>query len=521
MKYAIDRYIAGKEYEVAASEFYGKYIPRKHGRFFCPECGEPVYWRQRGGPNPDVFYHKEKTDRSPECDNRVDGHSNLTLIQRVGLPLYLVKDHGNLFKLNISFPAIRQQLFEKLCEEQVVMKISAGNMREKKLPINTTNFYKNDATLIPVDFVPDYGRNYQISVPSKWGFSLGRFWADYADGFESRGGIFAYSDNGGKKVRRGDSIAIGKRYFLVSRNFSSPYHEIQTQIAGRIYLNQQEHTVYTLIVNVSTTDESRFSVINNYIKRTFGVWLIEKSPDLIPLWPPVVLREEMVPVIQTDKVYCSVISGNEDPKVYLYTSGGVDEISIEKYGTNRTVTIPSYNDVSVSVDRKYVGREVNFSLAKSFCSEFEPSFLILNKDGGGIDEGDLTTKQLESDFLIQTNIKAEVFIESVDCVCQRVVINQETNTVPVRRNPYAIILVSEGVILKQLEVIVPQKVVSGHSTIQQNDLLTHGHGTYLPIPRWAVQYINDNQYLRQMIRNGKIQRGVLVYLSNLRRTQNE
>ena len=517
MRYAIDRYVAGKEREVSASEFYGTYIPREHGRFFCPECGEPVYWRSRGGPNPDVFYHKEKTDRTPECDKRVDGRSDLSLMQRVGLPLYLVKEHESVFKLNMSFPALGQQLFEKLCAEQVVVKISAGNMREKTLPINASNFYGNNTTLIPVDFFPDYGRNYRISVSSsKWSFSIGKRWADFADGIESRGGIFTHSDNGGKKVHRGDSIAIGQTYFLVSRHFDSPYHEIKTQAVGKVYLNHQEHTVYTLVVNVSTADSSRFSLINSYIKHTFGVWLLEKVPELIPLWPPVVFQEEMAPVVQTDKVYCSVISGNDDPKVYLYTPSGVNEVDVYKHGTNKTVTIPLRNDLSVSVDRKYIGRELNFSSAKSFYSEFEPLFLILDENETLIDEADLTTKKLESGFAIKANLKSEAFVESTDCVCQRVVIRQEKTAVPERRNPHTIILVSEGVILHRLEVIAPPTVGSGQRKFDQKDLLTHCHGAYLPIPRWAIQYIADNEFLRKMIRNGKLQRGVLVYLSKLK-----
>ena len=517
MRYAIDRYIAGKECEVAASEFYGKYIPRKHGRFFCPECGEPVYWRSRGGPNPDVFYHKEKTDRTPECDKRVDGRSDLSLVQRVGLPLYLIKEHGGAFKLNVSFPSLGQQLFEKLFAEQTAVKISAGSTREKTLPINNTNFYKDETTLIPVDFVPDYGRNYRISISSsKWSVSLGRRWADYADGFESRGAIFAYSENGGKKVHRGDSIAIGQKYFLVSRQFDSPYHEIQARVVGKVYLNRQDHTVYELVVKASTADASRFSIINSYVKRTFGVWLLEKVPELIPLWPPVVFQEEMVPVKQADKVYCSVVSGNDDPKVYMYSPSGVSEVAVKKYGANKTVAIPLRNDLSVSVDRKYIGRELNFSSSKTFSSTFKPSFLILNEDEIEIDEASLTTKILEAGFVIKSNLKAEAFIESTDCVCQRVLIRQEKTDVPARRNPHAIIFVSEGTVLHRVEVTTPPKTVRELKNIEIEDLLLHCHGAYLPISRWAIQQINDNEVIRQMIRNGKLQRGVLVYLNRLK-----
>lgn len=89
MQSAIDRYKLGTEAEVCASDFYGHYIPRRDSRFYCPECGEPVFWRSRGGSQPDKFCHYTKTSSSPECDKRVDGHSGLNLYQRVGLSVYL------------------------------------------------------------------------------------------------------------------------------------------------------------------------------------------------------------------------------------------------------------------------------------------------------------------------------------------------------------------------------------------------------------------------------------------------
>lgn len=106
MKYAIDRYEIGSEKEVSADIFYNKYIPRKKDRFFCPECGEPVFWSSRGGSQPDKFSHYNKTEQTPECDKRVDGRSGLNLYERVGLPLYLSIRAVNQFSLMIGFPAV-------------------------------------------------------------------------------------------------------------------------------------------------------------------------------------------------------------------------------------------------------------------------------------------------------------------------------------------------------------------------------------------------------------------------------
>lgn len=108
MQSAIDRYKLGTEAEVCASDFYGHYIPRRDSRFYCPECGEPVFWRIRGGSQPDKFCHYTKTSSSPECDKRVDGHSGLNLYQRVGLSVYLQCTGEGKYQLGIMFPALSE-----------------------------------------------------------------------------------------------------------------------------------------------------------------------------------------------------------------------------------------------------------------------------------------------------------------------------------------------------------------------------------------------------------------------------
>lgn len=71
MKYAVDRYGVDLEKEVSADIFYNKYIAQRDSRFFCPECGEPVFWSSRGGPLPDRFSHYKRTERTPEWQEAI------------------------------------------------------------------------------------------------------------------------------------------------------------------------------------------------------------------------------------------------------------------------------------------------------------------------------------------------------------------------------------------------------------------------------------------------------------------
>ena len=117
MRYAVDRYKIGSESEVDAEKFSGcLYIPNRRNRFYCPECGEIVFFRDKGGAHPSHFFHQEKTDKTPECDKRVDGRSELSLRERVGLPIYLIRMYGEEFQLNLGFPSLGKELLAKVVE---------------------------------------------------------------------------------------------------------------------------------------------------------------------------------------------------------------------------------------------------------------------------------------------------------------------------------------------------------------------------------------------------------------------
>lgn len=126
MRYAIDRISVGIETEVEADDFNDQYyIPGRRTRFYCPECGEIVFFRAKGGNHPNQFYHQEKNESTPECDKRVDGRSELSLNQRGGLPLYLTGILSGTFQLSIGFPALGTEMLHKAAEASYSVEISS------------------------------------------------------------------------------------------------------------------------------------------------------------------------------------------------------------------------------------------------------------------------------------------------------------------------------------------------------------------------------------------------------------
>ena len=193
MEYAIDRYSVGTEIEVSAGDFDNSYIPRRTSRFFCPECGEQVYWRAGGGSHYSHFYHKVKTARSPECDKRVDGRAGLNLYERVGLPLFL-SNVGGSFQLSIGFPALGARLLQQAAQKNIKVIIKGGSY-ERSAPLNSNMFFDSTTTLVPINFIPSYASTYSITLtPPYSAYEIIRRWSDYADGFDYGGAIFSYDD---------------------------------------------------------------------------------------------------------------------------------------------------------------------------------------------------------------------------------------------------------------------------------------------------------------------------------------
>lgn len=182
MKYAIDRYEMELEKEVSADIFYNKYIPRKKDRFFCPECGEPVFWSSRGGSQPDKFSHYNKTEQTPECDKRVDGRSGLNLYERIGLPVYLTIRDVNQFSLMIGFPAVGEKSLAIAASQNIKVCI-AGADHYRKVSVNAVNFLEDGITLIPINFISYPGKNFGVTIEPVEALELRKKWSDYADGF--------------------------------------------------------------------------------------------------------------------------------------------------------------------------------------------------------------------------------------------------------------------------------------------------------------------------------------------------
>ena len=514
MKYAIDRYGVGLEKEVSADIFYNKYIAQKNDRFFCPECGEPVFWSSRGGPLPDRFSHYKRTERTPECEKRVDGDSGLNLYERVGLSLFLTVKFGSQFCLNIGFPAISGQLLSEAARQGMKVCISGSEHRRTVL-VDAIHFVENRITLVPVDFIPDSGRNYAIKIePDVKAIRLRKEWSDYAEGFWNEGAIFTYEETGGKKIRRGDSISPARQYYVITRQFSHPW-EIQSKKLGMIRLNRNSYSVYLINIDVSVENVDRYKYVKNYLLRQFGVWLLPTPPELIPLWPPVAEQGVLIPVKGHAKVYCSASSGNDEPNVFRYDGNNASSLIVDSYerGIHTVDFSISSKEAVFSVDRKYAGREICFQAKEIIYPKFEYIFSV-EKENGSLQEWEDVTRDFFSEaFFVNSNARMEMYIGSRDKVFRHISVREPRASAAAWHNAAEVLFVVGNGILKHFQVSDANKAERIKKQLTVDKIRECIGGEQVTVPYWVANMLlmwrkegfgDIFEEVKRMTGNGKI-----------------
>lgn len=498
MRFAIDRYAVGTEKEVSASEFEGQsYIPARKERFYCPECGELVYIRN-GQYNVSHFYHQEKTSRTPECDKRVDGRSELTISQRVGLPLFITQIGSENFQLSIGFPALGSKTLDSAAKFDCTVKISSYQ-QYRTVKVNQSNFLSDNTTLIPIDFIPLYGRNYSISIEGRTPlYDLQRKWSDYADGFESNGAIFSYSETGGKKVRRGDSISTNRYYYAVVKNDFLYHSNISQTTIGKVIINKAVFKIIKFQIDVSVDSKRDFTLISSYMKSNFGVWLLECPPELIPVWPPVVQQDYMIPVKNDSNIICVVSSGNDEPNVYSYSGNAVyrREVKTISKGIHTVELSLGLYPTVLSVDRKYVGREVTF-IAKAFQhSGYSYHFSYINSAG---EENELTKirkNDVAKGFILKSNSKFDLYLGTSEKVYKHCSVREQQTAITENTGITEISLLIGSSVYECIKYAEDIDFGADLDNYSQT-IIASARGELIPIPVWVnhiLQYFKKNQY---------------------------
>jgi hypothetical protein len=366
MRRAIDNYMVGKQKEVNADEFYGLSISTSQRRFICPECGEYVALVYREGIR--FFRHTNRTEASPFCDERIDGISGLSLYERVGLPIYLKGDRNSQFELFIGFYALGEDALLSAYNNNlaVIVKADCSWMTGElsvKYNIDTTSFYADQTTLKLISFVPSPGENYKINYSSlNTPKSIKQKWSDYVDGFTSYGAIFTYGENGGRKLRKGDTITTDEKYLLATpENYTPRYKGLVSESVGKLKLQNGMFNIHEICFSSKGSSEIDFINFSNYCFNNLRVTLLHKQPEVLPIWPPSSVVDRSYAVFcNSSEVICGVSSGNDMPTVFEYNGNEAIQIKVHTTSSGKNYICINLNSINkpISVDRKLSGNNI-------------------------------------------------------------------------------------------------------------------------------------------------------------------
>ena len=358
MNTALDNFISTIPVEVNASMYPNQTIKANSHRFICPSCGEYVYLAKNG-----IFGHKDRTDEADYCERRTESSGvSYPLQYRVGIPIYIRKTgFSDLYELKITFPSIPSERIRAAYDAEITIAdrsdIDKANYRSI---YRMERLLSSETSSCELDFIPEDDRNYSVSI-SKFSYYLSEYFSKYADGFVNNNALFTYHSGEGRKVHKGDTVEANTNYILVSSNNINE-NGIELERIGKLKLRYiNSYTVYR--VRFSDSNEIVFKRLVSFCHENFRVTLVRKKPELLPLWPPTIQKNNRYEVINGRNVYAAVLPVNAEPKIYKHSDMSFAEYEVTKTNAVNYVKIDcSYNCV-VTVSKVYSLDSFNFRKA--------------------------------------------------------------------------------------------------------------------------------------------------------------
>ncbi len=348
MNTALDNYISSIPVEVNASKYLNQSISLDTHRFTCPACGEYVGLVING-----FFRHGKRNDESDFCEKRVDSTgSSYSLQYRVGMPIYIRRNSiSNYYELKIGFPSIPYDILKTAAGTEVTI-ADKSNIEKATYTAKykLTRLSPSETTFCELDFIPSNDRSYSLRL-SKYGYYLDKYLSNYADGFINNNALFTYHSGEGRKIHKGDTVEANTDYILVSSNYFNE-NGVELEKLGKLKLRyMNRYNVYR--VRFSDSNEIVFKRLVSFCHENFRVTLVRKKPELLPLWPPTIQKNNRYEVINGRDVYAAVLPANAEPKIYKHSDMSFTEYEVTKTNALNYVKINCNSNCVVTVSKIY------------------------------------------------------------------------------------------------------------------------------------------------------------------------
>lgn len=340
----------GREKEIYASEIIEKKLFNMDN-FICPGCGEDVFFRQ-GKKQESHFSHYSQNETTRECDYRISGESDLTVYERLGIPLYLGKSERLGYQLFMGLKAVDKKTLEMAEENEAYFELRYSTEETMRKRIDFINFIPDQLNLFEINSYPRHEQAFKIyysNLPS----SIDK-WADFIDPVIKEGILFSIGTNVGKSIRHGDVIYADQEYLWLSPKQLEERDILKRnmRLDGELIINNQNHYVYKGQFVKTQQDNDDLEKISDQLRQRLKVQLLDSKNEILPVWPPAIKSKEGYIVTSKGRTYNVIHSLDKEPKIYLYTNGnyGRAESPEVLHQNNRIYLNYQLRDTEVKLD---------------------------------------------------------------------------------------------------------------------------------------------------------------------------
>lgn len=388
---------------------YNKTISYEDKKFFCSNCGEYVtYVNKKKGKT--FFRHIKETEETKACDLRIKSQQELSVYQKVGLPIYLKKNSNGNFSLFIGFYSINKNLMELSKIERASVTISGLKSNynlSKKYFVDDNNFSCDITTLKQLNFLsPKYNIGYsglkdKSLLVDKWGYEI--------EGISTNGALFKFEENGGRKIRINEEIIVDTDYLCISMDNSKfrRYSGITYEEVGSISIINGAYKVYKVRFSLRGWDNE---AISEFCREIFKVSLVNKPSEIISMWPPTVNNGNKIEFVFEKNNLLLLKSSQSNAKAFIHRLKSYTEINLNKIDHNKYSfnVSPSTLERAININDEYNSKYLLVSNYREKFKAFSNEIVIKDIEYNVIEKGKYNRLPLEKKVMIFSNSEIDI-----------------------------------------------------------------------------------------------------------------
>ena len=501
-----------------ANKKYTHTISSKKKMFFCLYCGEEVAFVRRSKENHKPFFrHSNEKENGNTCEKRNKIETYSSIYEKLGLPLYLEKENNN-YSLNIGFYKIKEEILRQLeVQNAEIILESEDKLHSTKFNIDSSRFFSNKTTLIKIDFLSS---KYHINY-SKHSYQSLLSWGDYIDGISNEGAIFKYDSKMCRKLRINDEIYFDTDYILIRDKSLINFIDIDSKEKG-ILVTDKKFIVYK--IRISSKNIENHSHLYDFFRINFKLILTTSPINLIPMWPPVLIKDNEIDSIFKESLYSVIKSHYEETNVYIHKNDSIEKENANKIedGIFSLELLSMESEQTISLNDKY---DSNYYTYRSIPLKRLDTYLesiIYDISGNIIEKGTCFKLPKENKIRIKVNKKCEMIVFNKNQVkAFHKIKNSKELTIDNLAYEDNVILVNGIEKISLLSFVKEDKKLM-KNTCDWDDIfyrIQRINSYFVPIPPWLYRVLKSIpkdkklfDYIRSAILENKIQKHILVLL---------